>query len=201
MSTINTIAISIIMMATVLVYSAKLVTWCLLGLWYGFTDMIYWVLCHEHCYFHKVHYIIELPSVPDWSSWLKFLIEAPDWSSCNSSATLTPSRIHSRAGYRVQFNKFVELSTLTPSRIVCRAPRCGQRIAGINATHDNYSGWTNILLGGRRSLLCFVISPFHCEITRNRRMRSSCGNIYSSHISSQNTSFTWQYPFPEQHLS
>ena len=77
MSTINKIAISIIMMATVLVYSARLVTCCLFGLWYGLTDMIYWVLCHEHCFVNKVHYIIELHSVPGWSSWLRFLIEAP----------------------------------------------------------------------------------------------------------------------------
>ena len=73
MRAINAIAISIIIMATVLVYSAKLVTWCLLGLWYGFTDMINWVLCQEHCSFHKVHHIIGLTSDPDWSSWLKFL--------------------------------------------------------------------------------------------------------------------------------
>ena len=36
----------------------------------------------------------------------------------------------SRGSYRGQFNKFVELSTLTPTRIPCRAHRCGQRIAG-----------------------------------------------------------------------
>ena len=129
MSTINKIAISIIMMATVLVYSARLVTCCLFGLWYGLTDMINWVLCHEHCFVNKVHYIIELHSVPGWSSWLRFLIEVHDWSSCNSSSTLTPSRMLSRPYDRGRFNNFVELSTLTPSRTTCRAPRRGQRIA------------------------------------------------------------------------
>ena len=77
MSTINAIATIIIMMATVLVYSARLVTWRFLALWYGFTDMIYWVLCQEHCFFHKVHCIIEPTSVHDWSSWLIFMIEVP----------------------------------------------------------------------------------------------------------------------------
>ena len=43
-------------------------------------------------------------------------------------------------------------------------------------------------LGGRRSLLCFVISTLHSEITRNRRMRSPQVNISSYFIFHLSTS-------------